>query len=140
MIIGIFLMIACFSAACILIFLSIKSKKEFERKKTECTEIATGTVENIRKIGESENNDNYYPTFAFFDGNHIVQEESKIGYAKDVWKKGDSVQIMFNATKPSDFWVVNDSIPVWVWLVSIGIGFAAIGMLGALSCYFSMKY
>ena len=37
-----------------------------ERKKKECTEIARNvTVETIRKIGDSENNDNYYPTFAF---------------------------------------------------------------------------
>lgn len=140
MIIGIFLMITFFSAACILIFLSIKSKNEYERKKTECTEIATGTVENIRKVGESETQENYFPTFAFFDGNCIVQEESKTGYSKDVWRKGDSVQIRFNADNPADFFVVSDSIPVWVWLVSTGIGFAAIGLLGALSCYFAMKY
>ena len=140
MIIGIFLMIVFFMAACIFVFLSAKSKKEFDRKKKECTEIATGTVERIRKIGESENNDNYYPTFAFFDGTHIVQEESRIGYSKDVWKKGDSVQIMFNATKPSDFFVVSDSIPTWVGHMSIGIGFAAIGLLGALLCYFAIKY
>ena len=94
----------------------------------------------IRKIGDSENNDNYYPTFAFFDGNCIVQEESKIGYSKGVWKKGDFVQIRFNANKPSDFWVESDSIPAWVWLISIGIGFAAIGALGILLCYFTTKY
>lgn len=111
-----------------------------ERKKNECTEIAKGTVETIRKIGDSENNDNYYPTFAFFDGNCIVQEESKIGYSKGVWKKGDFVQIRFNANKPSDFWVESDSIPAWVWLISIGIGFAAIGALGILLCYFTTKY
>lgn len=111
MIIGIFLMVTFFTASLVLIYLSIKSKKEMERKKKECTEIAKGTVETIRKIGDSENNDNYYPTFAFFDGNCIVQEESKIGYSKGVWKKGDLVQIRFNANKPSDFWVESDSIP-----------------------------
>lgn len=140
MIIGIFLMVTFFTASLVLIYLSIKSKKEMERKKNECTEIAKGTVETIRKIGDSENNDNYYPTFAFFDGNCIVQEESKIGYSKDVWKKGDLVQIRFNANKPSDFWVESDSIPAWVWLISIGIGFAAIGALGILLCYFTTKY
>ena len=86
MIIGIFLMVTFFTASLVLIYLSIKSKKEMERKKNECTEIAKGTVETIRKIGDSENNDNYYPTFAFYDGKCIVQEESKIGYSKDVWK------------------------------------------------------
>ena len=140
MIIGIFLMVTFFTASLVLIYLSIKSKKEIERKKNECTEIAKGTVETVRKIGDSQNNDNYYPTFAFFDGNCIVQEESKIGYSKDVWKKGDLVQIRFNAKKPSDFWVENDSIPTWVWFISIGIGFAAIGALGILLCYFTTKY
>lgn len=140
MIIGIFLMVTFFTASIILIYLSIKSKKEMERKKSDCKEIAKGTVERIRKIGDSENNDSYYPTFAFFDGNRIVQEESKMGYSRDVWKKGDSVQIRFNANDPSDFWVVSDSIPVWVWLISIGIGFAAIGALGILLCYFMAKY
>lgn len=139
-IIGIFLVVTFFTASFVLIYLSMRAKKEMERKKIECTEIAKGTVEEIRKIGDGENNDNYYPTFAFFDGNCIVQEESKIGYSKGVWKKGDSVQIRFNAKKPSDFWVVSDSIPVWVWLISIGIGFAAIGALGILLCYFTTKY
>ena len=59
MIIGIFLMVTFFTASLVLIYLSIKSKKEMERKKNECTEIAKGTVETIRKIGDSENNDNY---------------------------------------------------------------------------------
>lgn len=51
MIIGIFLMVTFFTASLVLIYLSIKSKKEMERKKNECTEIAKGTVETIRKIG-----------------------------------------------------------------------------------------
>lgn len=140
MIIGIFLMVTFFMASIVFIYLSVKSKKEMERKKNECTEIAKGTVEKIRKIGESEHNDNYYPTFAFFDGNCIVQEESETGYSKDVWKKGDLVQIMFNPKEPSDFLVVSESIPAWVWLISTGIGCVAIGVLGGLLCFFSMKY
>lgn len=63
------------------------NQKRDGAQEKECTEIAKGTVETIRKIGDSENNDNYYPTFAFFDGNCIVQEESKIGYSKGVWKR-----------------------------------------------------
>ena len=66
--------------------------------------------------------------------------ESKIGYARDIWKKGDKVQIKFNANDPSDFFIVHESIPTWVWLISIGIGFAVISVFGAVICYFAAKY
>ncbi len=140
LIIGIVLMVAFLVAAIVLICLAVRSKKELERKRTDCTEIAAGTVESVRRISASGDSYNYYPTFAFFDGNRIVQEESEIGYARDIWKKGDKVQIKFNAKNPADFFIVNESIPTWVWLISIGIGFAVISIFGAVICYFAAKY
>lgn len=85
---GIVLMVAFFVAAIVLIYLAVRSKRELERKRVDCTEAASGTVEKVRRISVSGESCNYYPTFAFFDGNHIVQEESKIGYARDIWKRG----------------------------------------------------
>ena len=137
---GIVLMVAFFVAAIVLIYLAVRSKRELERKRVDCTEAASGTVEKVRRISVSGESCNYYPTFAFFDGNHIVQEESKIGYARDIWKKGDKVQIKFNANDPSDFFIVHESITTWVWLISIGIGFAVISVFGAVICYFAAKY
>ena len=81
---GLVLMVAFFVAAIVLIYLAVRSKRELERKRVDCTEAASGTVEKVRRISVSGESCNYYPTFAFFDGNHIVQEESKIGYARDM--------------------------------------------------------
>ena len=126
---GIVLMVAFFVAAIVLIYLAVRSKRELERKRVDCTEAASGTVEKVRRISVSGESCNY-----------IVQEESKIGYARDIWKKGDKVQIKFNANDPSDFFIVHESIPTWVWLISIGIGFAVISVFGAVICYFAAKY
>lgn len=54
-----------FVAAIVLIYLAVRSKRELERKRVDCTEAASGTVEKVRRISVSGESCNYYPTFAF---------------------------------------------------------------------------
>ena len=44
---GIVLMVAFFVAAIVLIYLAVRSKRELERKRVDCTEAASGTVEKV---------------------------------------------------------------------------------------------
>lgn len=46
---GIVLMVAFFVAAIVLIYLAVRSKRELERKRVDCTEAASGTVEKSKK-------------------------------------------------------------------------------------------
>ena len=50
---GIVLMVAFFVAAIVLIYLAVRSKRELERKRVDCTEAASGTVEKVRRISVS---------------------------------------------------------------------------------------